>query len=254
MSIHRFNELIVETPEGVRFVHRLASPVIRFLAFSIDIATIMMVVSILSVAVSLLGLVSIDLALAFSILLYFVVSIGYFIVLEMLWRGQTLGKRLMKLRVIDASGLKLRPNQIVVRNLLRFVDSFPVLYLLGGVVALLSVRSQRLGDLAADTVVVREIELLSPNLTEVSEAFYNSFRECPRLEAKLRQAVVPEESELALQALRRRDEIDPIARAKLFGVIAKSFREQVVFPADITASMSDEQYVRNCVDTIFRRK
>jgi uncharacterized RDD family membrane protein YckC len=248
----RFNQLIIQTPEGVRFVHQLASPVVRFIALAIDLATISSILSALSVSVTLLGFISHDIALAFNVLLYFVVSIGYYMLLEMVWRGQTLGKRLMRLRVIDAAGLKLSPNQIVLRNLLRFVDSIPFLYFLGGVCALISKRSQRLGDLAAGTVVVRMPMIVPPELSGVVGNHFNSFRDHPRLEALMRQRIPPEQSAIALEALRRRDEMDAVKRARLYSELSGYFREHVPFPEEITASMSDEQYLRNCIDTLYR--
>lgn len=250
--IARFNQLVIQTPEGVRFVHQLASPVARFIAVAVDTMAIWSLLSILSVSVALLGWISADIAMAFNILLYFVISISYYILLEMAWCGQTLGKRMMRLRVIDANGLKLRPSQFVLRNLLRFVDGLPILYFVGGLCALISRRSQRLGDLAAGTVVVRVSERHAPELSEVLGSVYNSFREHPRLEALLRQRVSPDQSAIALHALHRRGEMDAVARVRLFTQLAAHFREQVQFPADITAAMSDEQYIRNCVDTIYR--
>ena len=252
MTSDRYNNLVVQTPEGVQFTHQLASPVSRCIALAVDLTVISTAMSLVGVVVTLMQWVSYDFAMAFSILLYFVFNIGYFILLEMLWRGQTIGKRMMRLRVQDMHGLKLQPAQLVLRNLLRFVDSLPVLYFLGGACALLSRRSQRLGDIAAGTVVVRLPDLALPDLGEISENQFNSFREHPRLEALLRQRVPPEEAELALQSLRRRNEIEPLARARLFHELAAHLQQQVEFPAEITASMSDEQYVRNCVDSIYR--
>lgn len=251
MSV-RFNELVIQTPEGIQFVHQLASPVSRFIALAVDFVTVTTLISLLSFSVTLLGVISPDFAMAFHVLLYFILSIGYFILLEMGWRGQTLGKRMMRLRVMDSNGLKLSPSQLILRNLLRFVDSLPVLYFMGGVCALISKRSQRLGDLAAGTVVIRVPNLDPPVLTGVVGNFYNSFHDHPRLEALLRQRIPPEPSAIALQALRRRNEMDPIQRARLFSELAAYFRNQVAFPEESTKAMSDEQYIRNCVDTLYR--
>ena len=248
----RYNELIISTPEGVEFVRRLASPVTRFIALAVDVMVISTLGSLLSLITIFMQWVSLDFAQAFSILLYFVLNFAYFIFLEAAWRGQTIGKRMMRLRVMDANGLKLQASQIVLRNLLRFVDSLPFLYFLGGSCAVLSKRSQRLGDLAAGTIVVREPEMQAPSISDLGENSYNSFRDHPRLEALLRQRVPPEPSEIALQALRRRREIEPSARARLYRRLADYFREQVKFPEEITEALSDEQYVRNCVDTIYR--
>jgi uncharacterized RDD family membrane protein YckC len=248
----RFNQLIIQTPEGVRFVHQLASPVVRFIALAVDLMTISALMSALSVAVGLLGFISTDIAVALSVLLYFLLSIGYFMLLEMVWRGQTLGKRLLRLRVIDAAGLKLSPNQIVLRNLLRFVDSLPVFYFVGGTCALVSRRSQRLGDMAAGTVVVRISNVEAPELSGVLGNYFNSFKEYPRLEALLRQRITPEQSAIALEALRRREEMDPLQRTRLYSELSNFFRGQVPFPEEVTVAMSDEQYLRNCVDTLYR--
>ena len=80
---------------------------------------------------------------------------SYFIVLEWLWNGQTLGKRLFGLRVINEDGSPARFFAVFVRNLVRVVDFLPGFYGFGLVSIVLSSRSQRLGDLAAGTYVVR---------------------------------------------------------------------------------------------------
>ena len=80
---------------------------------------------------------------------------SYFILLEWLWNGQTLGKRLFGLRVINEDGSPARFIAVFVRNLVRVADFLPGLYGFGLVSIVLSSRSQRLGDLAAGTYVVR---------------------------------------------------------------------------------------------------
>ena len=72
-----------------------------------------------------LALISPDFANALCVILYAVISVGYGIFTEWRWRGQSFGKRLLRLRVIDASGLKLQLSQIIIRNLLRPVDLLP---------------------------------------------------------------------------------------------------------------------------------
>src|SRR5262249_58768067 len=57
---------------------------------------------------------------------------------EWYWRGQTVGKRMLRLRVVDRQGLRLQPSQIITRNLLRFVDGLPAFYMLGGLTSLLN--------------------------------------------------------------------------------------------------------------------
>src|SRR5215469_15119965 len=114
--------LQIRTPEGVQFSQLLAGPVTRFLAWFIDAICIAGIVALVGVLSSFLAIVSPDFATAFHTLAYFVVSIGYGIFCEWRLRGQTIGKRVFRLRVVDAEGLRLQFHQVVTRNLLRFVD------------------------------------------------------------------------------------------------------------------------------------
>jgi uncharacterized RDD family membrane protein YckC len=81
---------------------------------------------------------------------------GYYIVFEIVWNGQTPGKRALGIRVIRENGYPIRPGDAVVRNLVRIVDAPPFGAVIGSVVMLLNDRAKRLGDFAAGTIVVRE--------------------------------------------------------------------------------------------------
>ena len=85
-----------------------------------------------------LGLISRDIAMAAIVLTYLIVSVGCSMATEWFCRGQTVGKRLLHLRVADVQGLRLQFSQIAIRNLMRFVDSLPTFYLVGGIACLLS--------------------------------------------------------------------------------------------------------------------
>ncbi len=246
------NVLTIKTPEGILFSLLLAGPITRFLAWVIDGLCIIAISSIVGMVLGILGVVSRDFALGASILAYFVISVGYGIMMEWYWRGQTLGKRLFRLRVMDEQGLHLEFSQIVIRNLLRFVDSLPGLYVVGGLACLGSRRAQRLGDFAANTIVVWNPKVPEPNLNQLLADKYNSFRDYPHLAARLRQRVSPEEAGIALQALLRRDELNPEARIELFREIVSHFRSVVAFPEEGVDGLSGEQYVRNVVDVLFR--
>ena len=74
--------------------------------------------------------------------------------LQEAWSGQTLGKRIMKVRVVAADG-DLTKASVLVRTLLRFVDFLPFFYLMGFLLVLVTPGKQRLGDLAAGTTVKR---------------------------------------------------------------------------------------------------
>jgi uncharacterized RDD family membrane protein YckC len=243
--------LRLRTPEGVEFALELAGPVSRFLAWILDLAVILVLVNVIMIATRLLGALSPNAAMACAILALFLVSIGYGMLCEWRGNGQTLGKRLLRLRVVDEQGLPLRFPQLALRNLLRLVDALPLLYLLGGICVVISPRRQRLGDLAAGTLVVRLPRATEPDLAELTAGKYISFRDYPHLAARLRQVITPAEADLALQALLRRNALHPQARIALFADLAAHLRGLVVFPESATDGLSDEQVVRNVVAVVY---
>jgi uncharacterized RDD family membrane protein YckC len=93
---------------------------------------------------------------ALLVLAIFAVTNGYYMLFEILWSGQTPGKRLVGVRVIRENGYPLRPVDAVIRNLVRMVDWLPAAYGVGVLTMLLNKRSRRLGDFASGTIVVRE--------------------------------------------------------------------------------------------------
>lgn len=248
----RANMLLIRTPEGIVFSQVLAGPLSRFLAWLIDLACILALTSLVGTLLGVIGFISVDMAYAMGILVQFAIMLGYGMYCEWFWRGQTIGKRAMRLRVVDAQGLRLKFSQVVIRNLLRFVDMLPLAYLVGGLACVISRRAQRLGDLAANTIVIRIPKLSEPNLEQIMAGKFNSLRAYPHLEARLRQRVSAQEAALALQALIRRDLLEPPARVELFGELAAHFRGKVQFPTEATEGITDEQYVRNIVDSLYR--
>jgi uncharacterized RDD family membrane protein YckC len=245
--------LHIRTPEGIVFSQLLAGPIPRFCAWFIDFVCIAVIISMLGFLLVLLQFMSPNLAGALGALGYFAIGIGYGISCEWGWRGQTVGKRLLRLRVVDAEGLRLQFNQIAIRNLLRFVDSLPFFYFVGGLVCWLSPKCQRLGDLAANTIVIRYPRISEPDLDQLLAGKFNSLRQYPHLTARLRQRVLPAEGAIALQALLRRDEFEPVARIDLFTTLAAHFRAKVEFPPEATDGITDEQQLRNVVDVIYRQ-
>lgn len=247
------NLLLIQTPEGIVFPLILAGPVSRFLAWILDVMCVGFLVLVVSMLIGTLGIVSTDLAGGLSTLLFFVISIGYPMFTEWYWRGQTLGKRVLRLRVMDAGGMRLQFSQVAIRNLLRFVDSLPLFYALGGLICFFSKNAQRLGDIAANTIVIRNPEIGEPDLLQLRSGKYNSFRDYPQIAARLRQRVSPQAAGIAMQALLRRDDFDPAARMELFGEIAGHLRNVIQFPEEATEGLTDEQYVRNVVDILFQK-
>ena len=246
-----FQVLAISTPEGVRFRIPLAGPAARFLAWFMDALVINSAFAASAKVLRSVQGLNQDLTFAAVIILYFLLNIGYPIAMEWMWRGQSIGKKLFALRVIDAGGKRLEFTQILLRNVLRFVDCLPVFYLIGGISMILSARGQRLGDLVANTVVIRQRKLALPEFRETknSEQF-NSLLIHPHLSARLRQNAPAALAHLAMEAILRRDELTAEARINVFRALAEQFKHLVKFPDETLAGLADERYVRNCLQII----
>src|SRR5260370_35285286 len=169
--------LIIETPERVPLHFALASIGNRFIACAVDhtiqiLALVLMVIAFILISnfASLTDTVD-NLpkwVIALLIVIVFVIMDGYFVFFEWLWSGQTPGKRWLKLRVIREDGRPITFFEAMVRNLLRDFDIMPLPFYSAGLVAVFaSAKGQRIGDLVAGTVVVREREAEAPAFTEV---------------------------------------------------------------------------------------
>ena len=165
--------------------------------------------------------------------------VAYFVLLEWLWNGQTVGKRRSGLRVIGTDGEPARFTAVLIRNLLRLVDFFPAYYALGVVAIFLSSRSQRLGDLAAGTYVVRapkpQLDWLS--LRTVSPAGRDAARH-PGVAASVR--ISGESQRLVREFAAREAALAPADRVRLAAAIATPLRAAA---PDIDAA-DDVEFVR----------
>jgi uncharacterized RDD family membrane protein YckC len=223
-------ELEVATPERVSFSYETANLGSRFLAQLVDLAVLLgMILGLIALAAGI-GALTNDSTIPSLLLLVggFVIFWGYFIVAEAVWSGQTLGKRAVRLRVVDVRGGPISVIQAVIRNLVRIVDFLPSYYLIGAVAIFVTKRNQRLGDLAAGTVVVRERQAVSlrdlgpgmPAGTSVSQPRWGQ-----RLEPQLRRFVVAYAGRRAqLPPARRLDlatQVEPALRAVLPDVVAR---------------------------------
>lgn len=95
-------------------------------------------------------------AIPIILIFQFLLLNGYFVIFELAWNGQTPGKRLMKLRVVRDGGAPVTFASVLIRNLMRIVDLLPTAYAIGIITILLSKKNQRLGDMAAGTLVIRD--------------------------------------------------------------------------------------------------
>lgn len=246
----RRQRIEIVTPEGVRFGLPLAGPVSRLVAWIVDALLIAAFMSAADKVLSVFETLNADWYAAANTIAFFVISVGYGMAFEWLWSGQTPGKRIMRLRVVDAQGLKLQFQQIAVRNILRFVDSLPLLYFVGGAAALLSRDAQRLGDMAANTVVIRQNQFAPVDPAVFATARWNSLLDYPHFAAVLRQRSAPALVDIALQAVARRDELSPEAQVQVFSELGAKFRSITRIPEDVTATLTDEQFVRNVLQIV----
>lgn len=248
-------KLTVQTQEGIVFSLPLAGPVTRFAALVIDsvcVYILYIVVAMTTGALRAFVPIGTDIIGALSMIAMFLLSMGYWVSLEWFWRGQTPGKRFFRLRVMDVQGMKLKFSQIVIRNILRFVDSLPFFYLVGGVACFLTRHGQRLGDIAANTIVVAHPVVKEPDLKEIMPSKFNSFRDYPHLTARLRHYISPAEADIILRSLIRRNSLDAEARIKLYRELRSHIASLVEFPNDAMENISDEQYIRNVADILYR--
>lgn len=149
-------DLAVVTPERAVLGYRLAGVGSRTLAQIIDCVIIYIALILLAILFHFLAFFDAALAGGLLSLLAFAFALLYFVLLEGLMNGQTIGKRALGIRVRMADGTPIGLEAAILRNFLRPADLLPGFYLIGLVTMFLSSRAQRLGDLAAGTVVVSE--------------------------------------------------------------------------------------------------
>jgi len=245
-------ELTIATAEGVLFRLPLASPASRLYALLLDTAIVLGVVNGVGLLVYWIFAKAPGFGVMVTTLAEFAISFLYGAALEGLWNGQTIGKRLLYLRVVDQTGLPLRIEQAWVRNLMRVFDALPFAYLVGGLSALISPLMQRFGDRVAGTLVVRQTPLSAPQEEFWTRQKYNSFLDYPAIAVHLRRAATPELASLIQDALRRRNELAPYARREIYRELAAYVQAEIsTFPDELVEMLSDEQYLINTAGVLF---
>jgi uncharacterized RDD family membrane protein YckC len=245
-------ELTIATPEGVLFRLPLAGPASRLYAMLLDIAIVLGTVNGIGLLVYWIFAKAPGFGVMVITLSEFAIGFAYGALLEGFWNGQTIGKRLFHLRVIDEAGLPLRIEQAWVRNLMRVFDVLPFAYLIGGISVLSSPLMQRFGDRVAGTLVVRQTPLAVPGEESWTRQKYNSFMEYPTIAVDLRRAATPELASLIQDALRRRNELAPYARREIYRELATYLQSEISpFPDELVERLSDEQYLINASGILF---
>lgn len=156
----------VETPEGVELRLHVAGPVVRSLAWAEDLLIRIGIYIALSIVLSLLGKLGWGLAL----IALFLIEWFYPVLFEVYRHGATPGKRAMGICVVNDDGTPVGWPASMIRNLLRYVDFFPLLYGFGLVSMLLRADSKRLGDMAAGTCVVYREEAQQASVAPTVQA------------------------------------------------------------------------------------
>lgn len=233
----------VLTTEKVPFTYRVAGLGARSLAWLVD--TLCIAVFYLAGACFLAFLPSRygdrpGLAGALIVIWNFCLTWAYYLFFEWLWSGQTPGKRLVGLRVIQWRGTAISFHQSAIRNLVRVADALPFFYAVGFVVAWCNRENRRLGDLFADTLVVhverkaKPIQALTEAATEADRARLGLLRQ--RLSQLTR-----DQKETLIDLSLRRDQLRPAERARLFRAAVTYLRERLdLAPQEFE---SDEKFV-----------
>lgn len=208
-----YDQLKIDTPEQIALELPLAGIGSRFLAMAIDtliqfalyLITGLLFIFTMPAGSSVLTFLPRLIGPAMAVFIIFAVYWGYFAIFEIIWKGQTPGKRYAKIRVIKESGRPINAFEAIGRNLMRAVDVLPGIYGVGVVVMMLNRQSRRLGDFVAGTVVVHE------RPTEDVRPSWNTSAQTTDATPDL-QRVTADELLLIETYLHRRWELDPRVR------------------------------------------
>jgi uncharacterized RDD family membrane protein YckC len=220
------DRVTIATPEGVELELVLAGVGSRFAASLLDVVIQLGAIFALAVVLGPLG--SSGYVVAAYLVAVFLILFAYDITLETWNRGRTVGKLAAGLRVVRVGGEPEGFLTAAVRNFLRIVDFLPAFYVVGVISILVTSRNQRLGDLAAGTLVVRERR---PAVTPAATYLPQSPTDAPFLEWDVSAVSVDDVATLR-QFLERRVSLSPGARAHLATDLAARVRPKVVGAPD----------------------
>ena len=212
------DSISIETPESVTLEADVAGFGSRVLAALIDYLIIFVALG-LFLCVAASSITPTDdstLTAALIILVLFGVFMFYHLVFELIWNGQTPGKRMLKLRVVQANGMPVTAAGVVIRNLVRLFDMLPMLYGIGLTSMFVTRHTQRLGDLAARTIVIHERGQVSlAAVRENYSVWYQYVQRTADLPDYIRVDLLTEQDRRTVVSyLQRRDEMtsrEPVA-------------------------------------------
>jgi uncharacterized RDD family membrane protein YckC len=229
-----YDRIEFETPENIGIEYEVAGLGTRFVAWVVDSILLWLATIVIFIAVLVSGFMA-DRALrdwapftpdledeanitifmfGLFLLVNGVSNFLYFGFSELLWRGQTIGKRQVGIRVVRADGFSLDAGSILTRNIFRVIDTIPLLW----IVPVVSKRSQRTGDMVAGTIVVSTASNTMGNLR-------SDLAERPREEARFRfepgvlKKLRPQDVEAIEKVLERWSSLESQQRDDLLGKI-----------------------------------
>jgi uncharacterized RDD family membrane protein YckC len=226
----------IETPEQMSLEFAVAGIGSRFLALAIDTLLQIGIGLLLLIVFALLGLTGFFFGFRqYSLWLLgllgacvFFLIFGYFAFFEILWGGQTPGKRMIGIRVLKDSGRPLTPSETIGRNLLRIVDQLPLFYAIGVLVALMNSQNKRLGDFIAGSIVVREGSMASIKPVWQTAPSSSEHPIAARLSAA---PLTLEELALIDTFLHRRHDLAPDVRSRMADQIVGRLRSKLTSEA-----------------------
>jgi uncharacterized RDD family membrane protein YckC len=251
-----------QTPENITVSYPLAGAGSRYLAFIVD----MLILFGIAIAFTVLVLFALFLSVILdvtgglfteanaAILAIVSAIIGgfstllYFIIFEMIWDGQTPGKRLLRCRVVMEHGFSLGAAAVFLRGIFRVIDVVPVLW----IVPLANEKVQRFGDMVAGTVVVMEDEAHVSPMRELLLA-----REPERIQYRFSPAQLLQLTDRDVEALEkyceRRDRLPGKQRSDIAAKIARGLSRRVGM-AEPVATDDEEQFIADLLDAHYRRE
>jgi uncharacterized RDD family membrane protein YckC len=257
------DQLSIATPELVAIEFPLAGLGSRFVAILLDylLQALTVFFFILVLVVLLPGQAGSNVAqagnslsakwtIAILIAIPFLLVWGYFTLFEAFWRGQTPGKRIMNIRVIQQTGRPISLFESMGRNLLRFVDWLPAFYFIGVISLFVTRRQQRLGDLISGTLVVHERPLETPLDSIGSSRTFTLAAMSPGVVPAPRESTLPADAVARLtmadlqaleQYLARRLDVPTAAREALASKIAQSIAVKMNY--SIPPGMKQETFL-----------
>ena len=239
------SELTITTPEHVPIRLQPAGAGSRFLAILIDAMIIVGIATAINIV--LVIFLPAGVAVAIFITVNFFLTWAWHLWFETRKQGRTPGKRALKIRVIDARGLPVSLHQSLVRNITRVLDFVPVFYGVGAIAMMASPSRRRLGDILADTLVVRDAQPLAYRGQLAAERRYNSLR-TPRVLRLARHRISLEEREFLLTLCLRADRMRAEGRYDLMEDVARVYREKLGIEEE---QMSGENLVRDLTAVLF---